>query len=334
MEVPPSNRAERVLWSCKAKTGEQWRCFLVPRGGRDFIDAADPWLADTRGDPCPRTGRGITLTSTRRNSGTGDTGQTVVYRSCDLGRTWTAPEVVPEPAGRNVNPDGTKIFYTGRTYVGYREFVVGPGEFVNQLGTATDPCAWSPRLELASGDDHPRLAATGEPGGIATRSSDTSVLTGGVLLRFNSFSATGTSQVPGSPMAVSGTTLVPAFCTSSGTCRTGADVGQTLVYEPSTRRYHHVFSDRPTPDKGSPLGDLVTRYQVSDDGGVTWSVPVDVAGSGSGVAPVGASSLEPTLAIDPVLHTVLLAYYEKPSRDDLFVNRGCGSSAMADGQSR
>lgn len=318
METPP-NYPGRVLWTCNSATGERWSCYQVPHGGKDFLDSADPWLADTRGDPCPKVGSGITLTSTRARSGAGDVGQVVVYHSRDLGATWTQPQPLPESSTRNVNPDGTKIFFSGRTYVGYREFVVGPGQFVNRLGTAADPCAWPAPVELATGDDHPRFAGTPERGGVAVRSADTSVLAGGIVLRFNSFAPDGKVDVPGAPMAISDATLIPAFCTSSGTCRTGADVGQTLLFDPSTGRYHHVYSDRPTPDSGSTLGDLVTRYNFSDDGGLTWSVPILIAGTGSQGSNIGASSVEPTLAYDHVLKTVVLGYYEKPTRDSLVV---------------
>lgn len=328
METPPANEIGRRGWSCSSERGRTWACTTIPLAAEEgqFVDFADPWLADTRGDPCPTYGAGITLAALRRTGNptaegvvAGDNpAQTVAYYSTDMGRTWQGPETIPEPA-IDIGPDGSKVTFTGRTYVGYRSFIQ-TGIYVSRLGTDADPCAFSEPLELTEANDHPRFSSTAEPGAFAVRGVTPGAVTGGSTLTFNRFGPGFETQLRDVPVA--GTTplsLIPAFCTSDGTCRTGADVAQTLMYDPVRDRYHHVYTDRPTPAEGNALDDLVTRYNFSDDGGLTWSLPVAVAGSGAEFSEVGASSLQPTLAWDAARETLLLAYYEKPSKDSLLV---------------
>ena len=67
---PPGNPVGRLGWSCTSSTGLEWHCDTVSTVGtpQAFHDFADPWLADTRGDPCPTYGSGIRWSEPRRTT--------------------------------------------------------------------------------------------------------------------------------------------------------------------------------------------------------------------------------------------------------------------------
>src|SRR5882724_1860032 len=52
MEDPSNAHSTRVGWTCTSTSGKKWLCGPV-NYGPGGTDWADPWLADTRGDPCP-----------------------------------------------------------------------------------------------------------------------------------------------------------------------------------------------------------------------------------------------------------------------------------------
>ncbi|MBW3560941.1 MAG: glycoside hydrolase [Actinobacteria bacterium] len=295
-------------WSCRSSDASDWECQPID-DGPPFVTQVDPWIADTTGDPCPRYANALTLTESRDQA-------TVTFTSTDQGRTWEGPHVVAAPT---YDDDGQKILFNGRTFVAWRHFN-GGGEFVSRLGTDDDPCDWTPpvatQATVGLGDgDHPRLAATREPGVLAIRGAALATTAGGHLLRFNQVNADMTVSPRDVPMATTfGPSLVQTNCATIGECTTTTDAGATLIYDPGQDRYLNVFTDRAVGDEGVP-SDLVTRYQYSDDGGLTWSTPEAVAGSGAPGSQVGASSTQPNLAYDPVLGTAVLDYYEKPTRD-------------------
>jgi hypothetical protein len=302
MEIPPTDSAHRLGWSCFSADGTGWQCGRVDSGPLS-TDFADAWIADTRGDACPVNGAGLTMAALR-DSPT-NVLEPIFYTSQDMGRTWSGPTRLSWPPG--ILADGTKIVSNGRTYIGWRDFTFGTGAYVSRLGTDNDPCAWTEPVRVLDGQDHLRMAEAPEQAGFAVRGGvGLSVLT---FHRFGPDFAERQASVVG---AVSPVYPIYRFCDSKLACRTAYDISRTLLYDPSADRYHLVFSDRPDPLNQT---DVVTRYTHSDDGGATWAAPVTVAGD----AP-GAASMEAALARDPVTGRIVLGYYEKPSRDSTVAN--------------
>jgi hypothetical protein len=299
-------------WSCASRTGRSWSCHPVDTGP-SYVGQVDPWVTSTAGDPCPRYHGAVTLVESRENN-------IETFTSTDLGQTWQGPDVV---VAGTYDDDGEKVLFTGRTFVAYRSFY-GAGQWVSRLGTATDPCAWTPPVPvtptaLVQNGDHPRLAATEQPDAVAVRGSAVGTTAGGVVLNFNRVNPDLTVAPQDVTIGVSTEpTVVQASCGGTGSCASATDAGATLLYDPVRRRYFTVFTDAAAPTEGLPT-DLVTRLSESTDGGRTWSPPVAVAGSGVAGSPAGASSMQPNLAWDPVLGTAVLGYYERPARDSTVV---------------
>ena len=308
MEIPPTNDAHRFGWSCWSDTGSAWSCSPISRGPKG-IDFADAWIADTRGDPCPTYGSGLTLAALRAS----DTNvlQPIAYHSSDFGRTWVGPDLLPWPPAALA--DGSKVLYNGRTYFGWREFAFLAGQYVSRLGTATDPCQWDQPRQNEDGQDHIKLAATREPSGFAFAGNvGTNVFD---FHRFGPDFAARQTSVAAGPV----TPVEPlyTFCRSDGTCPTGYEISRTLMYEPGADRYDLLYSDRPSP---SNRDDISTFDVFSLDGGATWSRPVQLAGPGADHSQPGSASFEETLVLDQTTASVLAVYYEKPLRDSRTVD--------------
>lgn len=309
-EAAPGN-INGPTWSCGSRTGSQWSCRPID-SGPVYVKQVDPWVVGTGGEACPRYRDAVTMTEFRDPD-------IVVFTSRDLGGSWDGPIVVVPRVSDDGDFDGEKIFFDGqRTFVAYRNFN-GFGQFVSRLGTEEDPCAWSPpvaiHLEPVFDGDHPRLAASRTPGVLAVRGALPGTVAGGLVQTFSQVQTDLTVNPRDVVMTVTTQpSLIQAFCEGGPPCSTAVDAGATLLYDPVRRRYLSVYTDGALPSEGLP-GDLVTRMQTSTDDGRTWSSAVAIAGSGSDGSPQGAASMQPNLAWDPVLSTVVLDYYEKPTRD-------------------
>ncbi len=321
MEIPADDTAHRGGMGCRSDSGLQWSCAPIDRGagGTDFADAR---LTDSRGDPCPTYGNGITLAALRASPAA--TLEPIAYYSPDFGKTWVGPEVLPYPNGIEIPlADGSKDLFTGRDYIAWRDFTFLTGEYISQLQTdSAGKCSWAVPVRLTTfvgasnalgyddGSDHPRLAATPVPGELAARGSfDDNVLT------FHRFGIDQVQQYqsiigPTSP-AEDATIICPAGIGTN--CDYELDeLGTTLLWVPSSRTYIAVYSQIDTGAPTAAIGSQVGLwYKTSIDEGHTWSPGIQLAGpsvDGSFVV------MEETLAYDEVTGDVVLGYYEVPKQ--------------------
>jgi hypothetical protein len=312
----------RVGWTCASTTGKTWSCsqLSLGQGGADW---ADPWMADTRGDPCTTYGKGITLAALRR--GPNDILEPIAYYSLDFGKTWIGPESLPWSDNISMPiADGTKLIYTGRTYLAWRDFTFLTGEYISQLQTVNGKCSWGNPIRLTTftgsngttlsyddGSDHPRLAATPVSGELAARGSF-----GDDLLTFHRYN----SALEQEYSSIIGPSSYPEdqryFCPNSSDCpHLDYDLGQTLLFVPSNGQYIAVFQRN---DVGGGNADGIGLwFSRSVDNGMTWAAPAEVAGpsiSGSYV------TMQPTMTYDKATGDALLAYLEVPNKNSYAAN--------------
>jgi hypothetical protein len=322
MEIPADDTAHRAGWACNSPTGTTWSCTPIDRGpgGTDF---ADVWLTDSRGDPCPTYGKGITMAALRASPSA--TLEPIAYYSLDFGKTWVGPELLPYPSGLKIPlADGAKTLYTGRDYISWRDFTFLTGEYISQLQTSNGTCSWGVPIRLTTvtgkngttlgyddGSDHPRLAATPVSGELAARGSF-----GDQLLTFHRFDSLQ-NQEYGSIIAEAGYPEdALLICPNSSQCAYELlELGTTLLWVPSSHTYVAVYSGY---DTGGPNPDSVGLwYKTSADEGQTWTGAVQLAGPSVDQSYI---VMEETLVYDKKTGDTVLAYYEVPQQSSYATN--------------
>jgi hypothetical protein len=314
MEVPPNDSVgARAGWTCSSPSGTAWSCTPIDRGPGN-TEFGDPWLTDSRGDPCPTYGHGITLAALGHQ---GSAEVPMAYYSLDFGQTWVGPEFLPYPNGVQLPlADGSKTLFTGRNYIAWRDFTFATGEYISQLQTVGGRCSWGAPIRLSTtvgannaigyddGSDHPRLASTPVPGELAARGSFADQ-----LLTFHRFNLSQDQEYQ-SIIAEAGypedALLTCPTLTNNNVCEL-FELGTTLMWVPSSHTYVAVYSAYDI--RGPHPNSVGLWYKTSSDAGRTWSDPVELAGPS-----VDQSYLimQETLAYDRETGDLVLAYYEVP----------------------
>lgn len=265
----------RIGWTCRSGDGEAWDCQIVeqPDG---ITDWADGWLADSRGSACPAYD-GITMIALQGAIGARRYLEPVAYASRDGGKTWTGPVLIPSPIAI---ADGSKTLATGgHVYAAWRDFAFAASAYVGELGTASDPCAWSQPMLMPDGHDHPRLAPGTAPGGFAFRGT-----VGVTALTMEQYDANlMPAQAPSVIAPTQPLYQLTQLCDTTGAhCFASYDIGQTLARTEGDT-YATVWLDRPDDDRAGRTR-TVARFATSPDGGRTWSPPVIIGGGRPGSA--------------------------------------------------
>jgi len=322
MEIPADDTAHRAGWACTSPTGTKWSCSAVNRGpgGTDFADA---WLTDSRGDPCPTYGEGITMAALRASASA--TLEPIAYYSLDFGKTWVGPEVLPYPNSIELPlADGSKTLFTGRDYISWRDFTFLTGEYISQLQTVGNTCSWGTPIRLTTvtgkngatlgyddGSDHPRLAATPVSGELAARGSF-----GDQLLTFHRYDSSQNQEYE----SIIGEAGYPEdallICPSTSQCAYELlELGTTLLWVPISHTYVAVYSAYDTG--GSNPESVGLWYKTSTDEGNSWSAGVQLAGPSVDQSYI---VMEETLAYDITTGDTLLAYYQVPQQSSYATN--------------
>jgi len=199
------------------------------------------------------------------------------------------------------------------------------GEYISQLQTEGGNCSWGEPIRLTTwvgsdtspqpgyddGSDHPRLAATGEYGGLAARGSF-----GDSTMTFHRFSPAMTQEASSIIGFASYPQSEQELCPNPSDCPHPIyDLGQTLRYVPATHEYLTVFIRNDVG--GGDTDGVGLWFSRSTDNGMTWASPVQIAGPS---VHHSYAVMQPTMTIDKATGDAVLSYIEIPSKQSYAAN--------------